>query len=125
MHNLNNDFIVYHLATGSNYNDYFTVAAGAQGTGLFSNVCIPVQTILMTVQPQLLQNAVKLFAKEGFNGVAKLRKALSNNPEGQFLFINHANAPNIAVNRYGHVIALHHIFIGEELLVNYSAIQVA
>jgi hypothetical protein len=124
MDNLNNEFIVYHLATGSNNNDYFTVAANAGSTGLFTNVCIPIQTILMTVQPQVLQNAVNLFAKEGFNGVVKLRKALSNNPEGQFLFINHDDAPNIEVNQYGHVIALHHIFSGEELLINYKSIHI-
>jgi hypothetical protein len=122
MLNISNDFTAYHLASQSNNDEHFSTTATDKGKGLFSNITIPEQTVIMTAQPSLVKNAANLYAKEGLKGVDKLRSATSTMPDCNFLFINHSESPNVMVNEFGHVITLHHVFSGEELLINYNNI---
>lgn len=120
MTDFDNHFVAYHLATENNGDDYFAVGNSSYGKGLYSNVNIPAKTVLMTVPAPLIKNAVTLFAQSGFDGVITWRNTIMSNECHKVLYVNHSGTPNVSINTYGHLIALHYIFNGEELLFNYA-----
>jgi hypothetical protein len=118
----NNNPVMYQLVMHNNNDDnYFTISPGVNG-GLYCNVNIPAQTILMTVPVQQLQEAAKIRSTAGDSGLHLLRNQLSESPHYIALCINHSNSPNVMMNEFGHLIALTHLFNGEELTIDYTKV---
>lgn len=117
--NCNNDVVFYRLFSQHDGDDYFTIDSCAQGKGLFTNVNIPAQTVVMTVPLELLKTAAVTYTQAGIAGVMDLRSR--QKPDWhRALYFNHSGTPNIKIDAFGHAIALNHIFDGDELLINYN-----
>lgn len=115
----NNDRVVYRLSSQHDGDDYFTISCCEQGKGLFTNVNIPAQTVVMTVPLELLRTAATTYTQAGINGVMSLRDSQKADWH-HALYFNHSSSPNVKVDAFGHAIALNHIFDGDELLINYN-----
>jgi|GEM_PF-3923301 len=73
----------------------------------------------MTVPLALLKTAVSTYTQAGIAGVIDLRNEQKSDWH-YALYFNHSDAPNVTVDAFGHAVALHHLFDGDELLINYN-----
>lgn len=117
--NSNEDVVMYRLSSRHNGDDYFSIGCCKQGKGLFTNVNIPAKTVVMTVPLALLKTAATTYTQAGIAGVMSLRNEQMADWH-YALYLNHSSSPNVKVDAFGHAIALHHLFDGDELLINYD-----
>ena len=114
------DVVMYRLFSQHNGDDYFTIGYCQQGKGLFTDVNIPAKTVVMTMPLALLKTAATTYSRAGIAGIMSLRNEPKAADWHHALYLNHSGSPNIKVDAFGHAIALHHIFDGDELLINYD-----